>query len=127
MAVAVQEPSTSVDYVTEAVVRNYRSRVEMSVELSLAELLDAPKEIGAVRAVMAPDQHMVEVVLDEESPVHAMNEVAWRLASEGLHVNVLVGLERLGQAHGDLRGAPCTLQGWWFQDDDVHFAGFERP
>lgn len=127
MAVAVQEPSTSVDYVTEAVVNTYRSKVEMSVELSLAELLDAPKSVGAVRAVMVPDAHMVEVVLDEDSPVHAMNEVAWRLASDGMHVNVLVGLNRLGEAHGDLRGAPCTLQGWWFQDDDVHFAGFERP
>lgn len=127
MAVAVQEPSTSVDYVTEAVVNTYRSKVEMSIELSLAELLDAPKSVGAVRAVMAPDQRMVEVVLDEDSPVHAMNEVAWSLASDGLHVNVLVGLNRLGEAHGDLRGAPCTLQGWWFEDDDVHFAGFERP
>lgn len=127
MAVAVQEPSTSVDYVTEAVVNTYRSKVEMSVELSLAELLDAPKSVGAVRAVMVPDAHMVEIVLDEDSPVHAMNEVAWRLASDGMHVNVLVGLNRLGEAHGDLRGAPCTLQGWWFQDDDVHFAGFERP
>lgn len=127
MAVAVQEPITSVDHVAEAVVAHYRARVEMSMELSLAELIDAPKEVGAIRAVMAPDEHIVEVVLDEESPVHSMKEVAWRLAADGMHLNVLVGLNRLGEAHGELRGTPCTLQGWWINDDHVHFAGFERP
>jgi hypothetical protein len=33
----------------------------------------------------------------------------------------------MGEAHTELRGTPCTLQGWWFDDDTVRFSGFERP
>jgi hypothetical protein len=127
MAVAVQEPTTNVDFVMEAVVANHRSRVEPSVQLSLTELMDAPIEVGAIRAIMAPGARSVEVIVDADSPLHMMNEVAWRLQADGLHLNVLIGLDRLGEAHHELRGTPCTLQGWWFEDDDVHFAGFERP
>lgn len=127
MAVAVAEPNTSVDFVTGAVITNYRARVEPAVEVSLAELIEAPKSVGAIRGIMSPSSHIVEVVLDADSPVGALGEVAWRLARDGLHLNVLIGLDRLGEAHGELRGTPCTLQGWWFLDDDVHFAGFETP
>lgn len=127
MAVAVAEPSTSVDFVTGAVVANYRARVEPAIEVSLAELIEAPKSVGAIRGVMSPTAHIVEVILDAGSPVDELGEVAWRLDREGLRLNVLVSLERLGEAHGELRGTPCTLQGWWFDDDDVHFAGFETP
>jgi hypothetical protein len=127
MAVAVAEPGTSVDYVTGAVVANYRSRHEPAAEVTLAELLDAPKDVGSLRAVRCDASRTVEVVLDGESPVHAMGEVAWRLERDGLRTVVLVELARLGEAHGDLRGTPCVLQGWWFEDDDVHFTGFETP
>ena len=127
MAVAVQEPTTDVDFVTGAVVANHRARVEPSVELSLAEIIDTPVEVGATRAVMAPDARTVEVVLDVETPMFAMSEVAWQIQREGLSLNVLVGLDRLGEAHIELRGAPCTLQGWWIADDDVRFTGYEIP
>jgi hypothetical protein len=127
MAVAVAEPSTSVDFVTESVVANYRARIEHPVEVSLAELLDAPRSVGAIRGVLSNASHTVEVVLDAESPIHPLGEVAWLLERDGLHLNVLISLDRLGEAHGELRGTPCTLQGWWFEDDDVHFAGFETP
>jgi hypothetical protein len=127
MAVAVQEPTTSVDFVTGAVVANHRARVEPPVELTLAELIDAPVEVGAIRGIMAPTDRSVEVVVDEESSLHLMNEVAWRLHAEGMSLNVLVELARLGEAHHELRGTPCTLQGWWIEGDRVHFAGFETP
>ncbi len=127
MAVAVAEPGTSVDYVTGAVMTNYRARVEPAVEITLAEIIDVPRSVGALRAVSASRSRDVEVVLDTESPVHAMGAVAWHLEAQGLQLNVLVGLDRLGAAHGELRGAPCTLQGWWFEDDDVHFTGYETP
>ena len=127
MAVAVQEPTTDVDFVTGAVVANHRARVEPSVELSLAEIIDTPVEVGATRAVMAPDARTVEVVLDVETPMFAMSEVAWQIQREGLSLNVLVGLDRLGEAHIQLRGTPCTLLGWWIADDDVRFTGYEIP
>lgn len=127
MAVAVQEPTTSVDFVTGAVVANHRARVEPSVELSLAELIDSPVEMGSTRLVMAPEAGTVEVVLDSGTPLFSMAEVAWGLYGDGHRVNVLVSLDRLGDAHHELRGTPCTIQGWWIADDDVHFAGYEIP
>lgn len=127
MAVAVQEATTSVDFVIEAVVANHRARVEPSTELTLAEIIDVPVEVGALRAVMAPDSRTVEVVVDAETSLHAINGAAWSVAAEGLSLNVLVDLGRLGEAHWELRGSPCTLQGWWFADDDVCFAAYERP
>ncbi len=127
MAVAVQEPTTDVDFVTGAVVANHRARVEPFVELSLAEIIDSPIEVGATRAVMAPEARTVEVVVDAETPLFVMAEVAWQIQREGLSMNVLVALDRLGEAHGELRGTPCTLQGWWIADDDVRFTGYEIP
>lgn len=127
MAVAVAEPGTSVDYVTGSVLANYRARHEPAAEITLAEVIDAPKGVGTIRAVRCDATHTLEVVLDRESPVHAMGEVAWRLQRKGMHVVVLVSLDRLGEAHGELRATPCMLQGWWFEDDDVHFTGFETP
>ena len=127
MAVAVAEPGTSVDYVTGAVASNYRARMESVAEVALAELIDAPTDIGTMRAVHCPAQRTVEVVLDHESPVHAIGEAAWRLEQEGVRTVVLVSLDRLGEAHGELRGTPCVLQGWWFENDDVHVTRFETP
>jgi len=127
MAVAVAEPSTSIDYVTGAVLANYRARLDPAAEITLAEVMDPPKDVGTLRAVRCDATRTVEVVLDRESPIHAMAEVAWRLQRDAQQVVVLVSLDRLGEAHGELRGTPCTLQGWWFEDDDVHFTGFETP
>lgn len=127
MAVAVAESGTGVDFVTGAVMFSYRARVESASEITLAEIIDAPRSVGALRAVLARNAHNVEVILDQETPIHEMGEVAWRLDGDGLHLNVLVSLDRLGEAHGELRGTPCSLQGWWFEDDDVHFTGYETP
>lgn len=127
MAVAVAESGTGVDFVTGAVMFSYRARVESASEITLAEIIDAPRSVGALRAVLARNAHNVEVILDQETPIHEMGEVAWRLDADGLHLNVLVSLDRLGEAHGELRGTPCSLQGWWFEDDDVHFTGYETP
>ncbi len=127
MAVAVQEPTTSVDFVAAAVLDVYRSHVEDATQMSLAEFIDSPRSVGAIRAIVASDTHTVEVVLDDDSPVHSLCNVAWTVAERGWHLNVLVGLDRLGDAHTELRSTPCTLQGWWLDDDTVRFARHERP
>lgn len=127
MAVAVQEPTTNVDFVTEAVLAAYRSHVDDAHEMALAEFLDSPVEVGATRAIVAKKARMVEIVLDGDTHIEALTEVAWELDKRSWLFNVLVSLDRLGDAHTDLRGAPCTLQGWWFDEDAVRFTGFERP
>jgi hypothetical protein len=127
MAVAVQEPTTSVDYVAEAVLDVYRSHVEEATHMSLAEFIDSPRSVGSIRAIVAQDSHTVEVVLDGDSETEVLSEVAWTVAQRGWHLNVLVNLSRLGNAHTSLRGAPCTLQGWWFDEELVRFSDHERP
>jgi len=127
MAVAVQEPITSVDLVTEAVLDVYRSKIEGATEMALAEFIDVQTSVGAVRAIVAPKERMVEVVLDDDAEPDSLIDVAWVLDERAWKLNVLVELERLGDAHTSLRGAPLSLQGWWFDADAVRFAGFERP
>jgi len=127
MAVAVQEPTTNVDFVAEAVLDAYRSHVEDATHMSLAEFIDSPKSVGAIRAIVAQDSHAIEVVLDGDSPMEMLCEVAWTLEGRGWHLNVLVNLSRLGDAHTALRGTPCSLQGWWFDDEMVRFSSHERP
>jgi hypothetical protein len=127
MAVAVQEPRTSIDFVTEAVLALHRAHVDDATEMSLAEFLDSPVDAGAVRAIVADRSRMVEIVLDADTDIDMLSEVAWALDERAWSLNVIVALNRLGDAHTALRGTPCTLQGWWFDDDSVRFAGFEKP
>ena len=127
MAVAVQESITSVDMVTEAVLDVYRAHVEDATEMALAEFIDAPQVVGSLRAIVAPRDRSVEVVLDGDSSPESLTEVTWVLEDRAWNLNVLVSLDRLGDAHTALRGTPSTLQGWWVADDTVHFAGYERP
>jgi len=127
MAVAVQEARTSVDFVTEAVLAVHRAHLDTATEMSLAEFLDSPVEAGAVRAIIADRARLVEIVLDEDTHIDLLAEVAWELDERAWLLNVIISLNRLGEAHTALRGAPCTLQGWWFEDDAVRFVGFERP
>jgi hypothetical protein len=127
MAVAVQEARTSVDFVTEAVLFAHRAHVNDATEMSLAEFLESPVDAGAVRAVVAERTRMVEVVVDADTNVDMLSEVAWSLDERAWMLNVIVSLDRLGEAHMALRGTPSTLQGWWFDDDSVRFAGFEKP
>jgi len=127
MAVAVQEARTSVDFVSEAVLAAHRAHVDEATEMSLAEFLDSPVDAGAVRAVVAEGSRTIEIVLDSDTDVGVLSEVAWALDDRSWLLNVIVSLGRLGEAHTELRGTPCTLQGWWFDDDSVRFSGFERP
>jgi hypothetical protein len=127
MAVAVQEQRTSVDFVAEAVLTAHRGHIDEATEMSLAEFLDSPVDAGAVRAVVADGTRMVEIVLDGDTEIDMLSEVAWALNERAWALNVIVSLDRLGEAHTALRGTPCTLQGWWFDDDAVRFSGFERP
>ncbi len=127
MAVAVQEARTSVDFVSEAVLAAHRAHVDEATEMSLAEFLDSPVDAGAVRAVVADRTRMVEIVVDADTNIEVLSEAAWTLDERAWLLNVIVSLDRLGEAHTALRGTPCTLQGWWFDDDAVRFSGFERP
>ena len=127
MAVAVQDTLTEVDRVTAATIDVYTRRRDTAAEMPLAELLDVPKSLGSLRAVVAESERTVEIVLDAGVDAAALAPGLWALAAKGWQPLVLIALDRIGEAHGALRGAPCKLQAWWVHDEHVVFGGFETP
>jgi len=127
MAVAVHETLTEVDRVTAATLEVYARRRDLATEMPLAELLDVPKGVGSLRAVVAKAEHTIEVVVDDGVDAASLAAGLWALAADGWQAVVLVALDRIGQAHVELRGTPCRLQAWWMMGDDVVFGGFETP
>ena len=126
MAVAVQESAiTDVDRVAEATLDVYARRCDLATEMPLAELLSVPSDLGALRAVVGAADRAVEIVLDADVDVAAIAPAAWALAAKGFSSIVLVALDRLGEAHEGLRGAPCLLQGWWVSEGRIAFGAFE--
>lgn len=127
MAVAVQAVATEIDQVLTAVGDRCAALMEVANEMPLAEFVAAPRAAGALRSVVVPGLRSVEIALDEEFDPALLTSVAWDLLAKGWTLTVLVTLDRLGEAHGALRGTPCVLQGWWDDGVDVHFTGPERP
>jgi len=66
-------------------------------------------------------------ILARETPCGADGPLLSRLAGEGWTVHVLVSMDRVGEAHRELRGTPIRLQGWWIDEGDVHFGRPEIP
>lgn len=127
MAVAVHDTLTEVDRVTAATLDVYARRRDLATEMPLAELLDVPKGLGSLRAVVASSERAIEVVVDAGIDAGSLAPGLWALAAEGWQSVVLVALDRVGEAHTELRGTPCRLQAWWIVDDEVVFGGFETP
>jgi hypothetical protein len=127
MAVAVHDTLTEVDRVTAATLDVYARRRDLATEMPLAELLDVPKSLGSLRAVVASTERAIEVVVDTGIDAGSLAPGLWALAAEGWQPVVLIALDRIGEAHTELRGTPCRLQAWWVVEDEVVFGGFEIP
>lgn len=127
MAVAVQDTLTEVDRVAAATVDVYTRRRDAAAEMPLAELLDVPKSVGSMRAVVAKRDRRVEIVLDADVDASSLASGLWALEANGWQPFVLVALDRIGAAHTELRGTPCRLQAWWVDEGEVVFGGFETP
>ncbi len=127
MAVAVHETLTDVDRVAAATLEVYARRRDLATEMPLAELLDVSKGVGSLRAVVSSADRVIEIVLDSGVEIASLAPGLWALAEKGWQPVVLIALDRIGEAHGELRGTPCRLQAWWLIDDTVVFGGFEQP
>jgi hypothetical protein len=127
MAVAVQDTLTEVDRVAAATVEVYARRRDTATEMPLAELLEVPKSVGSLRAVVAKRDRRVEIVLDGDFDAGSLAPGLWALEARGWWPVVLIAVDRIGSAHVELRGTPCSLQAWWFHEDEVVFGGFETP
>lgn len=126
MAVAVRESTnTDVDLVMEATLDVYARRCDLATEMPLAELLNVPSDLGALRAVVGAADRAIEIVLDSDVDAATIAPATWALAAKGFSTIVLVSLDRLGEAHDGLRGTPCHLQSWWVSDGGVAFGAFE--
>ena len=75
--------------------------------------------------MVAKADRTVEIVLDAGVDAASLAPGLWALAAQGWQPVVLIALDRIGEAHVDLRGAPCRLQAWWMAEDQVVFGGFE--
>jgi hypothetical protein len=127
MAVALQVPITDVDRVAGAVVEAYVKRREIVTEMPLIGIVDVPAGVGALRVVVSASKHVVEIVLDADVDAASLAPAVWALEAKGWHAVVLVALERIGDAHRELRGTPCRLQPWWPSGDTMAFGSFEAP
>ena len=129
MAMAVQTAVRSVDRVIEAVLAIYAGHQERAVTTYLGEVCDRRllAELADVPCAVAGTQRIVEIVIDGEPDCDMLTRAVWTLAARGWHVVTLVPLERLGEAHGALRGSPCLLQPWWLDGDTVRFGRTETP
>lgn len=125
MAVAIQEQITDVDRVAAAVLDVYAKRQELGTEMPLIEILDVPVGVGALRVVSCAREQVAEIVLDADVDAAGLAPAVWALRAKGWHVVILVALDRIGVAHGELRGTPCRLQPWWLADSEVVFGSSE--
>ena len=78
-------------------------------------------------AVVVPGQSLVEWYPDADQPLVDLAEPAHGIAASGWEVWVVVPSSRLGEAHRALHRRPVMLQGWWYEDESVHFGGPEVP
>lgn len=106
-------------------------RVSDSVmEMPISTLVDAPEfhdAPDAAMAVLVPDLHRCELVVDEDVPLGLLKPVAEMLSEEGWKVTVLVPSHRCGEAHHDLRGGRCRIQQYWLEGDLLRFGRPELP
>lgn len=129
MALLIEETLDVAAHVTASVVDAYTARRERVQQMPLSELIDGavPSAAAGVAAVVAGDMRIVEIVADDEFDLEQLASATWTLAGRGWDVTVLVPCNRLGDAHTSLRAAPCSLQGWWFDENGVWFGAHETP
>lgn len=130
MAVMVDAAAvTSEARVATSAVRTYAARHERVAEVPLSRVLEGAVagDVTGVRAVVAGDLRVVEIVLPEEMEPGALASAIWLLAARGWSVDLLAPSHRLGEAHVALRGSPCRLQPWWLDDGEISFGSFETP
>ncbi len=129
MAVAVQAEVSAVAEVVRASVAHYSLRHEAVVESWLAEMAGAPvtDALGFLSCIVAIDRRIIEIVVPSAEDAAGLSSVVWSLAGSGWQVTILAPTFGIGGAHAALRGTPCRLQSWWFEDGEVVFGRFERP
>ena len=97
--------------------------------VALGSLLDKPfsMAVSGFLCAVVNDPRTVEIVVDEMFHPVSFRDAIDSLVGEEWAVTVLVPLDALGVAHTLLRGAPCNLQPWWEDHDQIVFGGYELP
>lgn len=84
-------------------------------------------DLSPLPTVACPEEGRIEVVWNHGAEPAALARTVASLTATAWDVWVLVPSEKLGIAHGALRGCDVTLQPWWFEGGLVHFGRPEIP
>ena len=126
MALMIEAPTSRHPRVVDAVLRAEGPRHRLGVATDAATVLGRPAEqpLSVVSCVTVGATVEIIAAEPEFAPARL---AAIELAAAGWDVVVLVPSAEVGEAHRLLRGAPCGLQTWWFEDDAVQFGARRTP
>jgi len=128
MAITIDARLQSEQQVLAAIGRAYVANHSPVIEARLsAVVVDPAPGIGDLAAVVVATRSTVEIVLGDADVSAGLIAAVAELAVGGWEVVILIEGHRSGAAHRGLRGAPCVLQQWWREGDEICFGGFETP
>jgi len=129
MAIAFQPEWTESERVADAAMVGYRDLGAVVKPVALGSLLDKhfSMAVSGFLCAVVNDPRTVEIVVDEMFHPVSFRDAIDSLVGQEWAVTVLVPLDALGVAHTLLRGAPCNLQPWWEDHDQIVFGGYELP
>lgn len=116
--------------ITHATAASVAASVHMHYEGEVVETpLDSFAGIAGLDgvAVLASRQGLVEFFPSEHQALRPLGPAAAAAVVAGWRVSVLVPSDRMGDAHGALRGCTLSLQAWWNDGDRICFGGPEVP
>jgi hypothetical protein len=127
MAIAFQPEWRKSERVVDAAMVGYAAPGAVAKPVALGSLLDTPFSIavGGLLCAVVMDPRTVEIVADEMFRPVSLRDAINSLVDQEWGVTVLIPLDALGVAHTLLRGAPCNLQPWWEDYDEIVFGGYE--
>ncbi len=129
MAIAFQPEWNESERVADAAMVGYGGFGAVVKPVALGSLLDKPFSlaVGGLLCAVVTDPRTVEIVVDEMCHPLSLRDAIDSLVDQEWAVTVLVPLDALGVAHTLLRGAPCNLQPWWEDHEQIVFGGYELP
>ncbi|MDH5372004.1 MAG: hypothetical protein OEX97_03580 [Acidimicrobiia bacterium] len=120
---------TDIDEVASACLDAYRWSGEIADLMTWNRLFlgESIAEAPATPAVVARSSRTIECVLPHDVDPSDYLPGFLRMIAEDWTVRLLVHSSELGRSHTRLRGAPITLQPWWFDRGVVQFGRPEIP
>ncbi len=127
MALTATVPLGMSERIADAVGDVYVGRRDPVRVVGLTDLVFGLGVPAGTLCLVSDEAETIEIILSLGADPASLRAPIDVLFDEGWTVTVLVPCERIGEAHGGLRGTSCILQTWWIEHDDVQFGAFETP